>query len=527
MNQRQRLTIYSWRLFPAVWLSIGLLLATSILAAAETEKPVKPKVLIDFEDQQAFKLHPNEAQAGVVSVDGGHMLEITSEAAASWPGVLIEAREGKWDLSGFDAVKMDISNPQDEAVRVLLSINNPGAEDQRNNNTESVTVPPHDKGVLVVPFGMWHGTSGHPLDLKNIVSVKVLLDKPGRSHRFLVDNIRAVRFDRSEMQKIFTDPFFKQLKPAFGRGVNLGNALEAPKEGEWGVVLKENYFQQIAAAGFNSVRIPVRWSAHADESPPYSIDPKFFDRVDWAIDQSLKHNLIPVVNMHHYDGIFEDPDKHSERFLGMWQQIAEHYKDYPPGVALELLNEPNGKLTAEKWNKILSEAVKVVRRSNPAREIVIGPAGWNSIAELPNLKLPEKDQHLIVTVHYYSPFQFTHQGAEWTGAEAKKWLGNKWTGTKAEQQAVVLDLDKAIAWAVEHQRPLYLGEFGAYNKADLESRARWTAFVADEALKHKMGFAYWEFCSGFGVYDPQKNQWIEPLKQALLGAGRDEKSDGN
>ena len=194
MNQRQKLTIQSWRLFTAVWMIFSLLLATSILSAAETEKPVKPKVFVDFEDQQAVKLRPNEAQAGIVSVDGGHALEITTEAAASWPGVLIESRDGKWDLSGFDVVKMDISNPQDEAVRVLLSINNPGAEGQRNNNSESVNVLPHDKGVLVVPFGMWHGTSGHALDLKNIVSVKVLLDKPGRSHRFLVDNIRAVRF---------------------------------------------------------------------------------------------------------------------------------------------------------------------------------------------------------------------------------------------------------------------------------------------------------------------------------------------
>jgi aryl-phospho-beta-D-glucosidase BglC (GH1 family) len=481
---------------------------------------------VDFEDAQAVKLQPMQAQAARVTSDGGHALEIVTEAGASWPGVLIEPREGKWDLSGFDAVKMDVSNPQDVPVRVLLCINNPGAEGQLNNNAEAVIVPPRDKAVLVVPFGIWHGSSGHVLDLKNIVSVKVMLDRPGRSHRFLVDNIRAVCFDRGEMQKIFADPFFKQLKPAFGRGVNLGNALEAPKEGDWGVVLKEEYFKKIAAAGFNSVRIPVRWSAHADEAPPYRIDPKFFERVDWAIDQALKNHLIPVVNMHHYMELFAEPDKHSERFLALWQQIAEHYKDYPPELALELLNEPNDKLTADKWNKLLDEAVKVVRRSNPTREIVIGPVGWNGIGDLPTLVLPEGDRHLIVTVHYYSPFQFTHQGAEWAGAEAQKWLGNKWTGAKAEQQAVLLDLDKAITWAVEHQRPLYLGEFGAYSKADMESRARWTAFVADEALKLKMGFAYWEFCSGFGVYNPQKNQWIEPLKQALLAAGQAEKTGG-
>ena len=47
------------------------------------------------------------------------------------------------------------------------------------------------------------------------------------------------------------------------RGVNLGNALDAPKEGEWGLTLEEDFFEQIRRAGFKSVRIPIRWSAHA------------------------------------------------------------------------------------------------------------------------------------------------------------------------------------------------------------------------------------------------------------------------
>ncbi len=112
---------------------------------------------------------------------------------------------------------------------------------------------------------------------------------------------------------------------------------------------------------------------------------------------------------------------------------------------------------------------------------MVGPVGWNGIGDLPTLELPEDDRRLVATVHYYSPFQFTHQGAKWVGPESSSWLGNKWTGTKKERQAVMLDLDKAITWAVEHRRPMWLGEFGAYNKADMDSRARWTAFVADEA----------------------------------------------
>jgi endoglucanase len=38
-----------------------------------------------------------------------------------------------------------------------------------------------------------------------------------------------------------------------------------------------------------------------------------------------------------------------------------------------------------------------------------------------------------------------------------------------------------------------------------------------------MGFAYWEFCSGFGVYDPQRHEWIEPLKKALLNSAERER----
>jgi aryl-phospho-beta-D-glucosidase BglC (GH1 family) len=507
IDMGQRSKIRDWRLPTFFLVGVGLLLAINFSAAAANDNEIKsvpPIKLADFENQQAVKIRADQSEAKLASVEGGHALEIVTQAEASWPGVFIEPRQGKWDLSPFDAVEMDVSNPQDAPVRVLLSINNLNADGQKKNNTESVTVPPRGKAVLVVPFGMWHGTSGHDLDLKNIVSIKVMLDKPGRSHRFLVDNIRAVCFDRSEMPKIFADPFFKQLKPVFGRGVNLGNALEAPKEGEWGVVLKELYFEKIAAAGFDTVRIPVRWSAHADDSPPYKIDAKFFDRVDWAIDQALKRHLIPVVNMHHYEEIFNEPDKHAERFIALWRQIAEHYKDYPPELAFELLNEPHDKLTAEKWNRILNEAIRIIRPSNPTRQIVVGPVGWNGIGDLPTLELPEDDRHLVATVHYYSPFQFTHQGAEWAGPEAQKWLGNKWTGTKKEQMAVMLDLDKAITWAVEHRRPMWLGEFGSYNKADLDSRARWTAFVTDEALKRKMGFAYWEFCSGFGVFARKK-----------------------
>lgn len=303
----------------------------------------------------------------------------------------------------------------------------------------------------------------------------------------------------------------------FGSGINLGNALEAPKEGGWGVTLQPEYFPVIADAGLRHVRIPVKWSAHADAAAPYTIDPAFFDRVDWAVKSATDAKLAVVLNIHHYDEIVKDPAGHRDRFLGLWRQIAPHYAGAPDTVAFELLNEPNDKLDAATWNALAAAALAIVRETNPTRTVVIGPAGWNNYRELPKLTLPPGDKHLVATFHYYDPFPFTHQGAEWVGDDAAKWMGTTWTGSEAELTELRGAFDAAQSWGKDHGVELYVGEFGAYSKADLASRVRWTRAVADEARTRGMASAYWEFCSGFGAYDAQKKQWREELKAALVG----------
>jgi cellulase (glycosyl hydrolase family 5) len=114
-----------------------------------------------------------------------------------------------------------------------------------------------------------------------------------------------------------------------GRGINLGNALEASQEGAWGITLKSRYFRDIKNAGFNSVRIPISWSTHAGTQPPYAIESMFFDRVDWAVNQALSRGLVAVINVHHYVEMNRDPVAHLPRLVGMWKQIGQHYRGYP------------------------------------------------------------------------------------------------------------------------------------------------------------------------------------------------------
>ena len=215
------------------------------------------------------------------------------------------------------------------------------------------------------------------------------------------------------------------INASLGRGMNLGGALEAPFEGDWGVTLEAAYFDTVADAGFDSVRVPVRWSSHAATSPPYGIDERFFERVDWVLDQAMRTGLAVVLNLHHYDELQADPAGHEARLLALWDQIAARYRDRPDSVVFELVNEPHGAFDARPaaWNALAARTLETVRRTNPTRPVMIGPVGYNSIERLGELTLPD-DPNLVASVHFYAPFGFTHQGASWLASPPP--LGTRW-----------------------------------------------------------------------------------------------------
>jgi hypothetical protein len=121
----------------------------------------------------------------------------------------------------------------------------------------------------------------------------------------------------------------------------------------------------------------------------------------------------------------------------LWGQIAARYAGWPGRLYFELLNEPRDAMTAEAWNELIPLALAVIRERDPGRAVIVGPARMNDIGALPELDLPADDR-LVVGVHYYSPLEFTHQGAPWR-AGADQWLGATW-GDDADQRAVRNDL---------------------------------------------------------------------------------------
>ena len=334
------------------------------------------------------------------------------------------------------------------------------------------------------------------------------------------------------------------------RGINFGDAMDAPNEGDWGHVLSASNFRIVHEAGFDHVRVPMRFSDHTAPQPPYSIERRFMKRVDWVVDQALSNDLGVIIDVHHFLGMMQAPRAYEGRLIAIWQQIATHFKGMPRGVVYEVLNEPTDKLTAEIWNPILARTIATIRAIDPDRTIIVEGAHWASAKDLRDtLAVPEGDPHLVASFHMYAPMYFTHQGFGWMpphfGTRGVVFPGPPaqpvqptsaslafpesrafFEGYNREPAAtnpggpaaIVEQMEMAAAFAKRTGLRIYLGEFGAGINADGASRARWAHTARVEAEKRGFGWGYWDFESNFAAFSSLglTAKWIPEMKAALL-----------
>lgn len=334
----------------------------------------------------------------------------------------------------------------------------------------------------------------------------------------------------------------------FRRGVNFGNFLEAPRGQDWGARYTIDDFKAAAREGFDHVRIPIRWNDWAGEAPDYRIDPSFYAKCDSMVTNALGNHLSAIVNLHHFDDFYKDPIASKTEFFALWKQISEHYKDYPPeSLAFELLNEPMDKATTEVINPLLADAIRIVRKACPNHTIFIGPGLWNSVAELKNLNLPAGDSNLIVTVHCYDPFNFTHQGAYWLGGHMEtkgvifpgpppapleptaatkaragmaQWF-ESYNSTPREKnpsspRAFQDKIQTAHDWSIYYGRPVHFGEFGVIANADDISRANWYREFRTRLESNDLSWAIWDWKANFPYWDSKLNKPRPGMREALF-----------
>jgi endoglucanase len=297
-----------------------------------------------------------------------------------------------------------------------------------------------------------------------------------------------------------------------GRGINLGNALEADNEGDWGLTIKKDYFIKIKNAGFDSVRIPIKWSSHISSYSPYLIEPSFFERIDQVITSSLKSGLVTIINVHGYNELMHSPLENKMKFISMWKQISLRYKNYSNKLFFELLNEPVEKLTSDIWNSLAEEVIKNIREENPDRILIIGSSNWNAIDSLEKLNI-SNSFNIIVTFHFYYPMDFTHQGASWLNGKYSKIVD--WKIESPEGNYILKQFIRANQWSRKNNVPLYMGEFGVINNVKGSARLEWIKYVRTLAETYNISWSYWNFYSDFGIFDINENHWDKDILLSL------------
>lgn len=307
-----------------------------------------------------------------------------------------------------------------------------------------------------------------------------------------------------------------QADARIGACVNMGNHLEPPKEGDWGRPINATDFRDIRAVGFRTIRLPVRFSNHAATTPPYTIDPVFFARVDAVVADARANGLRVILDVHHYDdpqgSIFADPLGQRARLAGLWAQIAARYAHYDKNeLWFEILNEPHNKITNANLRKILRPSLLAIRRVDASRPVVIGGENWSGVNSLATLKLPP-DPYLITTFHYYDPYRFTHQGATWVSPVMPTGVTY---GSTADAAALKADVAKVVTYMKARGRPVFLGEYGVFEGVPLAQRARYYKAVRDAFNGIGVDGCVWGYTNTFGFRHPTTGVWNHTLLRAI------------
>lgn len=323
-----------------------------------------------------------------------------------------------------------------------------------------------------------------------------------------------------------------------GNGINLGNTLEAcdnnvgiktntplSYETHWGQPkTTQAMIDGMKAAGFDTIRIPVAWMTNATHlyEGDYTIDADYMDRVEEVVRYARKAGMYVIVN-DHWDGgwygMFGSESAETralamEAYKGMWQQIAERFRDYSDYLIFESANEELGGrfdensplycsdsvvtyLTDDEryalTNEINQTFVDVVRATggnNATRFLLIAGYGTNIDQTCDDrFQMPKDtaDSKLMVSVHYYDPWSYC--GAS-SAASATKW------GKVSDYEYMDQQLAKMTKFT-EAGYGVVIGEYGALPCSDGlkdNTLAYHTAFL-DACTKYNLTNCLWD-CSG-------------------------------
>lgn len=206
--------------------------------------------------------------------------------------------------------------------------------------------------------------------------------------------------------------------------------------------------------------------------------------------------------------------------------IADHFD--PQDLFIEIYNEPFMSSGEAAWWDYASQLATTVRQAAPDFTIIVPGNGydagkWSYIGALTKSAALPLD-NVVYSVHYYDPFNFTHQGASWI-PEFANVSGVHYPGAWGYDASTIdADFAKLQAWAEQNGVYATVNEFGAIKYAPEAERAQWLTDVRVAAEKHNLGWAIWDLDKAFSI--TQEINGVQTIKDAFqkaltLGAYQD------
>ncbi len=344
------------------------------------------------------------------------------------------------------------------------------------------------------------------------------LTSPPRSAAFFLATLLAVAAAGVQASPLGAPPGASRqawaAAAALSRGIAIGIPQGQGPEQEQGMDAGR-MAAVVSGAGFRSARLAVRMSWLDPEPPDEAAVRDRLGGLDETIDAFLARGVLVVLDLR-----AEGPpaqrrgpgaaEARRRRFEGIWRGLAARYAGRPQRLLFEVSFDADA--SAPEKNESLARVVKVIRRIDARRVLVVG---WSDAIDLPRLSLPAGDPHLIVGVGNVEPERFTRQGVPWL-PESQKWRGTSCCSPQ-EQQLMALPLDLAKTWSADQRYPVWLAEFMSHRDIPAALRARHARLMRQAAEERGLSWAYGDFSSDFGAYDPVAGSWRAPLLQALLG----------
>jgi endoglucanase len=316
-----------------------------------------------------------------------------------------------------------------------------------------------------------------------------------------------------------TDPaqLAREAHNRLARTVNIGPDLGTAMERNWTIDLERSHLEACAEHGFTAIRLLMYLTAHRT---PAGLDPGTLRRIEQIVDQAASLGLAVVLANHRDPELAADPEPHLAATLAAVTELTSVFAGRGPDLIVEPLAEPEQALDPI-WNTVAGQLIGAVRGQDQHRTILLGPRTMNNARFLGELALPDQERNLIVGIHHYWPITFTMQGELWLGEDhvfgnPQDWLGTTWDAEPGQQAELREGFAQVAGWGALTGRPLFLGEFGTTNHADLASRVRWTRFNRKLAEELGLPWAIWSFAPIFAIYDLSARAFNPQLLAALM-----------